>query len=337
MIKYIKPVSEAAAEGLVTEVYSQIKEDFGMLVEPFTLHSPSPKLLAGIWMATRESLVTGNVRREIKEAVAATVSRINQCPYCVDAHTIMLHATSEHKVAKAISKQDDEKIQDPEIRSIVAWASATRSPGADILRSPPFSKQDAPEIIGTAVTFHYINRMASVLLSETPLPSNSFLLKGILKRIAGRMFKGAVRRTKPSGLSVEFLSEAELPKDLNWAETTPAVAGAFARWAAIVEQVGKEILSPEVRTYVLEYVEAWSGEDPGLSRNWVEQAIGKFDEKSQAECRLALLTAIAPYQVDEVVIQRFRDYFPKDDELVGALAWSSFTAARKIGTWLSAY
>jgi AhpD family alkylhydroperoxidase len=181
VIKYIQPVSEATAEGLVAEVYSQIKEDFGMLVEPFTLHSPSPQLLAGIWMATRESLVTGNVRREIKEAVAATVSRINQCPYCVDAHTIMLHATSEHNVAKAISKQDDEKIQDPKIRSIVAWASATRSPDAEILRSPPFSTQDAPEIIGTAVSFHYINRMVSVLLSETPLPSNSFLLKGILK------------------------------------------------------------------------------------------------------------------------------------------------------------
>jgi AhpD family alkylhydroperoxidase len=337
VIKYIKPVSEAAAEGLVAEVYSQIKEDFGMLVEPFTLHSPSPQLLAGIWMATRESLVTGNIRRAIKEAVAATVSRINQCPYCVDAHTIMLHATSEHNIAKAISKQDDEKIQDPEIRSIVAWASATRSPGADILRSPPFSKQDAAEIIGTAVSFHYINRMVSVLLSETPLPSNSFLLKGILKRVAGRMFKGAVRRRKPSGLSVEFLQDAELPKDLNWAETNPTVAGAFARWASVVELVGEPVLSPEVRPFVIKYINTWDGAGPGLSRNWVEQVIGEFDEKSQAECRLALLTAIAPYQVDEVVIQRFRDYYPKDDELVGALAWSSFTAARKIGTWLSLY
>jgi hypothetical protein len=249
----------------------------------------------------------------------------------------MLHATSEHNVAKAISKQDDEKIQDPKIRSIVAWASATRSPDAEILRSPPFSTQDAPEIIGTAVSFHYINRMVSVLLSETPLPSNSFLLKGILKRVAGRMFKGAVRRTKPSGLSIEFLQEAELSKDLKWAETNPTVAGAFSRWAAIVELVGERVLSPEVCTYVIEYISTWNGEDPGLSRNWVEQAISEFDEKFQAECRLALLTAIAPYQVDEEVIQRFRDYYPKDDELVGALAWSSFTAARKIGTWLSLY
>lgn len=288
-------------------------------------------------MATRESLVTGNVRREIKEAVAATVSRINQCPYCVDAHTIMLHATSEHKVAKAIVKQDEEKIQDPEIRSIVKWASATRSPDADIISSPPFSREDAPEIIGTAVCFHYINRMVSVLLSETPLPSNNFLLKGILKRVAGRMFSRAVHRTKPLGLSLEFLPETELPEDLSWAKNSPIIAEAFARWAAIVEQVGKRVLSPEVRTYVLEYIEAWNGEDPGLSRSWVEKAIGEFDEQSQAECRLALLTAIAPYQVDEVVIQKFRDYYTKDDELVGALAWSSFTAARRIGTWLRAH
>ncbi|MFX1521542.1 MAG: carboxymuconolactone decarboxylase family protein [Promethearchaeota archaeon] len=337
MIQHIKPVSEAAAEGMVKTVYAQIKEDFGMLVEPFTLHSPSPKLLAGIWMATRESLVAGDVRRELKEAIAATVSRINQCPYCVDAHTIMLHATSEHKTAKAISKQDDEKIQDSEIRSIVEWASANRSPGTEILRSPPFSRQEAPEIIGTAVVFHYINRMVSLLLNETPLPSNNFLLKGILKRVAGRMFSRAVHRTKPSGLSLNFLPAAELPKDFAWAESSPIVAKAFSRWAAVVEDAGKKALSSEVRAFVLRYLQSWKGEAPGLDRSWVEHEINEYDNKFQAEVRLTLLTAIAPYQADEMVIQRFRNYYPQDEELISALAWSSFIAARRIGTWLYTY
>jgi hypothetical protein len=179
--------------------------------------------------------------------------------------------------------------------------------------------------------------MVNVLLSETPLPSNNFLLKGILKRVAGRMFSKAVKRTKSSGLSLEFLTEAELPEDLSWAKNSPIVAEAFSRWAAVVEDAGKKVLSPEVREFVLKYIEGWKGEDPGLGRNWVEQTINEYDKKFQAEGRISLLTAIAPYQIDEIVIQRFRDYYPNDDELIAALAWSSFAAARKIGTWLNAY
>jgi hypothetical protein len=51
VIKYIQAVPAGSAMGLVTEVYSQIKLEFGSLVEPFTLHSSMPKLLAGAWMA----------------------------------------------------------------------------------------------------------------------------------------------------------------------------------------------------------------------------------------------------------------------------------------------
>ncbi|GAG65037.1 unnamed protein product, partial [marine sediment metagenome] len=151
MIKHLQPVSSASANTLLAQAYPQIKRAFGALVEPFTLHAPAPRLLAGIWMATRETELVGIVRREIKEAVAATVSRLNQCPYCVDAHTMMLHATSAHGTATAISQVNDGEIQDPAIRQIVTWADATRSPDDPLLLRPPFSEAEAPEIIGTAV------------------------------------------------------------------------------------------------------------------------------------------------------------------------------------------
>ena len=151
------------------------------------------------------------------------------------------------------------------------------------------------------------------------------------------MFSKAVKRTKPSGLSLEFLAEAELPEDLSWAKNSPIVAEAFSRWAAVVEDAGNQVLSSEIRELVFKYIQNWKGEDPGLGRRWAEKAINGYDDKSKAEGILALLTAIAPYQIDEIVIQRFRDHFPKDDQLISALAWSSFIAARKIGTWISSY
>ena len=94
-IKYLNPVKEKASNPLVEEVYAQIKRDFGKIVEPFSVHSSFPKLLAGVWMASRESELVGVVPRSYKEAVAATVSVLNSCPYCVDAHSIMLYAAGE--------------------------------------------------------------------------------------------------------------------------------------------------------------------------------------------------------------------------------------------------
>ena len=335
-IRYIQPVPSDSAEGLVAQVYAQIKQDFSVLAEPFTLHSPVPELLAGVWSIYRESLVVGRVRRDVKEAVAATISRINGCPYCVDSHSVMLNAVSAHNTACAISHQRDDQIRDANVRSIVAWAAATRSPGANILLSPPFSQQDAPEIIGTAVFIHYMNRMVSVFLNETPLPSSRPWLKGILKRVAGwfLFFSKAIRRSKSSGASLELLPETELPNDFAWAKTVPNIAGAFARFAAVFDRIEEDLLPTEVRACVLKHVQAWNGVDPELGRHWVEQAVSEFDETSKAAGQLVLLTALAPYQVDEGIIHTFTTHFPEDDKLLGALAWGSFTAARRIGTWL---
>ena len=333
-IRYIQPIAPNYAEGLVARVYVQTKKEFGALVEPFTLHSPLPELLAGAWSACRESLLVGNVSRAVKEAVAATVSRINRCPYCVDAHTIMLNAASAHNSANAIIHHRDDQIRDPAVRSIVEWAAATRSTGAKILLSPPFSQKDAPEIIGTAVFFHYVNRMVSVLLSETPLPSNNRWLKGPFRRMAGWFFSRAVHRSKSSGASLELLPKTELPADLAWAKTSPNIAGAFARFSAVIDTVGRDLIPEHVQDCVVKYAQAWDGEDPGLGRHWVEEAINGFDDKSKDIARLVMLTAFAPYQVDERVVNSFTAHFVEDHELLGALAWGSFTAARRIGTWL---
>jgi AhpD family alkylhydroperoxidase len=336
-IKYIQPVLPNSADKLVARVYPQIKKEFGALAEPFTLHSPSPQLLAGAWSACRESLLVGSVRRDIKEAVAATVSRTNRCPYCVDAHTIMLNASSAHGLADAIFNQRDNQIKDPKMRSLVKWAAATRSPGAKILDSPPFSKKDAPQIIGTALFFHYINRMVLVLLSETPLPSNHRLLKGFFKKMAGFFFSRAVHRSKLLGRSLKLLPESKLPADLTWAKRSPNIAGAFARFAAVIDRAGQNFIPKEVRDCVEEQVQAWQGKEPGLGRHWVEEAMSGLDNKSKDITRLILLTALAPYQVDKDVVNAFTTHIAGDDKLIGALAWGSFTSSRRIGTWLHGY
>ena len=80
-------------------------------------------------------------------------------------------------------------------------------------------------------------------------------------------------------------------------------------------------------------------EKPGvffiIKRGDQEAHISGLDERSKDIGRLILLTALAPYQVDEEVVNSFTSHIIGDDKLIGALAWGSFTAARRIGTWLS--
>ncbi len=156
-----------------------------------------------------------------------------------------------------------------------------------------------------------------------------------MTRVAGSLIgKRVMRMSVRPGDSLALLPEAELPQEFSWAEPKPAVAGAFARLTAVVEEAGEETLPEAVRDLVREKISAWNGEDPGMSRKWVDEATADLDERSTAAGRLALLTARASYQVDKDVVEAFRTHFPSDAQLVAATAWASFTAARKVASWL---
>lgn len=326
-IKHLHVVTPALADEYTKKIYAQIKRDFGAIVEPMSLHSSVPRLLAGAWMATRETLITGTVPRATKEVIAASISQANECPYCVDAHTMMLDALGEHDLSGALISAAN--IDDPKLQSIKKWALSTLSPNSEIVQNPPFSAAEAPEIIGTAVLFHYINKLVSVFLSETPLPSNHQWLKGSLKRIAGWYFSSSAKRSKIAGESLTFLPDAALPPDLNWAAGSPNVSQALARFSAAIESGGENALSPTVRNCVQDFIESWQGEQPGISRRWVEKATRELAETSKQQGKTVLLASIAPYQILEEDIVRLKQEF-----LLGAIAWGSFSVAKKIGSWL---
>jgi hypothetical protein len=176
--------------------------------------------------------------------------------------------------------------------------------------------------------------MTNALLGKTPLPSNSRLLRKPLKTVASSMFSGAVNRPKFAGEALMLLHRADLPNDLRWAKRSSNIAQAVACLAVATEQAGEAALPAEVRAHVEEELAQWSGKTSELSLAWAEDAISRFDEATEAAARLALLTALAPDRIEEKAILMFRKHYPQDEKLVGALAWASFAAARKIGTWL---
>jgi AhpD family alkylhydroperoxidase len=333
-IRRVRPIRRTDADATTRALADQIERDFGAFAPPFALHAAVPTALAACWTMLRETLVTVHVDRLRKEAVASAVSRLNDCTYCVDAHTAALHALGDAVAADALATAAATDAPAPALAPVIAWALATRTPDAPILRTPPFSAAEAPELIAMASCFHYINRMVALFLTPSPLPFESPRLKGWARRFLRPVLRGQLQRPLAPAASLDFLPAATLPSDLAWAAHDPTLASAFARAAAAFDAVGAHALPAPVRALVAEHIEAWRGEDPGLGHRWVTEAIATLDDALRPAARFALLTAFAPYQVGDDVVADFRRAHPGDAALVGAAAWTSFTTARRIARWL---
>lgn len=333
-IRHVEPVAHT---DFAHRVVDQIERDFGALVPPYALHLPSPETLAACWSILREPAVGVVVPLAAKEAVAAAVSTSNACPYCVDVHTTTLHALARPEAAAAILVDRADEVTDPSLRAVVTWARSTRSPETPTLRERPFPAAAAPEVIGTALGFHYVNRMVNVFVADSPFPgSPSQAVKGGLRRMLAPGVRRMVTRPGAAGRTLEFLSEAPPSDEFGWAKPEPVIATAFTRAAAAFDAAGRRALPDSVRELVTARLSAWHGEDLGISRSWVEDAVVALPESERAAGRFTLLTALASHQADERVVADFRrtNTGHGDAAVIDAAAWASFAAARRIGEWL---
>lgn len=334
-IKFVTPVQRRDARGLVATVYAQAEREFA-LVPPITIFSAAPEILAGVWSSTREAFIVGKQGRVDREIVAAAVSQINTCPFCVEVHGAMLHGAGRHRLADGLmNAAGGQECDNP----LARWALATRTPGAAILASPPFGAGEAPQILATAILFHFINRMVNVFLEASPSPvrTNSTLLRAVFTRAFGALAgRRLIRVEAEPGASLALLPDAELPAVFAWARGNRAVARALARFASTIEAAGHRAVPDSVRAFVEDAVFRWNGEDPGLAREWLDGAVATLPTAAeQALARLCLLTALASYRVDEGVVNAYRGFEPSEARLIAATAWASLAAVKRLSGWIS--
>jgi AhpD family alkylhydroperoxidase len=336
-IQHVSPVRSGAAQGLVGRVYEQLEQEFGVLAPPVALHSPAPEVLAASWLMLREVLiVTGQVQRPLKEAVATTVSAANICPFCVSVHSSTLTGLAGATNALALANDKVGSVTDPRVRAVAAWAKDSGTEEGALRHEPTCPAREAPELIGTAILLQYLNRMVNVFLGELPLPPGvpKIALRPVMRILGGKL-RSATSEPHPPGRSLNLLPPAPLPGDLSWAAANSEVADAFARACAAIEAAGTRSVAAPVREAVLAELAGWHGELRGPSRAWVEAIVSGLPAAHRAAGRLALLTALASYQVDRSVIEEFRLYQPGDATLIELTSWASLTAARRVGGWMA--
>ena len=322
--RYVTPVPFAAATGLVDTVYRRIEAEFGMLAPPLALHAPAPSVLAASWSILREVMVApGLVTRPEKEAVAAAVSLANNCPYCAEVHGTTLRGLVRGKDPEAIAAGRIEDVADDRLRALAGWAAASaEAPGP-----APFPRAQAPELVGTVLTFHYINRMVNVFLQESPLPPVRGFARDLVRRGAARVMRRlASAALLPAHGTDDLLPAAPLPDDLRWAASRPTIADALARAAGAVDEGGERELTPAARELVRAALR-----DPGRHAGttpWLRERLGTLPERDRPATHLALLTAVSSFRVTDTVIAGVRATGADDAALIKITSWASLTAAR---------
>ncbi|MFK8084252.1 MAG: hypothetical protein AB8B97_28530 [Granulosicoccus sp.] len=315
-VNTLKPSRPANSAGLNQRVYAQMRRDF-MVAGPFVLHSEIPELLAGSWVLVRETLFAGSADRGSKEAVAWAVSKANQCPFCVDAHFAAVQASNNKESVLA------------------SWAEATAEANAPMLSSPPFTQYYA-EYLGTAVAFHYLNRMVSVFLDKKMMPVPDLLdgMSGIMAKV---MMGGMIRKSEglTVGDSLALLPETDkaLAWKPKWAESSRQVSEALAGWSSINETIMQSHFNEQFIDMIGERVDSWFG-GPALMSGYDYSGARWVFDKSDLPCaELALCTVYSPYNVTDTMLENALQSTGSTQALLTLVAWSAQRAARRCGDW----
>jgi hypothetical protein len=276
--------------------YAQVERDYGALVTPLLAHSPAPGLLPAAWRVLRATMVTeGLVDRTTKEAVAAAVAHANSCGYWEELHMTVLESLNRRRPADSeLTTRADHRIS-----QTTAWA---RQPET----ARPFDDQHVPELVGTVVVSHYLNRVAMVLCAaESAEPSR---------------FEAIARRAHDApGADTDTWPDTPLPAGFGWAAGRPAVASAFAYAATMIDAAGRRAVPESVRAMLLDGDSCEPDDLPPDDR---------------LAGRLASQTASAPDDVDPLLLPAWRAR-AGERAAVELVCWASFVRARLVGERLA--
>eukprot|EP01025_Chloroclados_australasicus_P052285 TRINITY_DN6089_c0_g1_i2.p2 TRINITY_DN6089_c0_g1~~TRINITY_DN6089_c0_g1_i2.p2 ORF type:complete len:370 (+),score=35.84 TRINITY_DN6089_c0_g1_i2:2366-3475(+) len=346
---------------IIQQIKKQIKQEFIPLEldqkqhNPQALHLFDESLMIGHWSTLREILVVpGRFSRSEKEVLAAFVSKANECRFCVNAHTTFAtgygHKEFDNSVQSAIQQGAPELLDNARLREIMEWFYHGNNQNT-INKRVPFSKEDAPELLGTAFLFNYVNRLVDIISTrDEVMPDLPWIIQYLIRTfpmlvqfmnwiVATLLPKMTVKAPAP-GLSSNFhtYTPEMLPKEFEWCAANEHIAAAFTAFAKAVDSLRDQYIPKNLQDIVAKFVDdEYDGSPAPISRNWVNKYLeGKVQDLSEGEiwaAKYMLLTVAARFQVDEQYENQLRDYYPSVEQRRSMCIWAAFKAAQKVAHW----
>lgn len=322
--RFFTPAPPRTASGLTAAVYRQLRDEFLGPVPTFQALAAVPEVQAATWSLLREALLAGDASRVDRELTASAVSRANRCRFCLDAHAMLLHALGEHALAEVIARGGTPP--QPAHAELVGWAEASRTPRATGWTSPY-----GPEVTGTVLAFHFINRVVSALLDPDLLPGG-LQRSPVVRSFGGRLYARAAREPKEPGGSLPLLG-ADPPPPPAWAGRSP-VGVAYAALRDVARR-GGDLLGDVARRTVEATVRWEDGRHPDRPTDWAVDLVRDVPGADRVGTRIALLAAFAPGAVTAGDVALWRLSHPDDADLVRLVAFGAITATEHVAQALS--
>ena len=326
-MRYVRAVPVRSATGLTKRVYEMIAEDF-FVNGSLSSHSQVPELFAGTWLGGRELVVvTDRLDRKTKEAMGATLSYINNCPYCADMLVSLVHGSGDHSAASNILREKEEAVSDPLLRDRLTWVRKYMTEGTECNSEAPFTVEELPEAIGTLFALNYVNRFSHVVMDGSHVGT---LLKDAALRIFGYELRETTERPIEPGRALDLLPPASMPDELAWARPNPRIADALARWGAAVDREASRAISPQVRELVQNSLSEWQGGTMPMSRKWVDKEVEQLSGEDPEIAKLILVVAKASWQFDGSLVQAVMPGQVDERRLIRILAFAAYSAATRL-------
>ncbi len=170
---YIPTINPENASGSLKSIYNMLEEKFQTVPKIFTSMSLRPDLLEPlVQFVTRLMIDDHKLERGTKELIAAYVSKINSCAYCVDAHSAMAMAQgfTEEQVKSILEDVESSPLLDAKTKKLLQYAEkATRRAykinEEDIqkLHEVGCSDEEILEAMLVTALFNFMDRVADAL------------------------------------------------------------------------------------------------------------------------------------------------------------------------------
>lgn len=156
-------------------VLLEIEKTFGGHVPNiFSAYAEHPPLLAANWQKFKVVMLSGNLRRKVKEAIASVVSYDNECRYCVVAHSTALRSmkVSQSQISAIFQGKFPDDFTEKEVALIKFARKANQNwhniSNADHKELVDLGIQESEmlEALGTMELFIAFNRFADVMKVE---------------------------------------------------------------------------------------------------------------------------------------------------------------------------
>lgn len=159
------------AGGKAKEVFTDIKQNFGMVPNLFKAYANRPEILEANWNKVKAVMTEGELPRQLKEMIAVVVSKANSCQYCVNGHSAALKmmGVSPQQVCQLVENFEATDLPEDTKTVLRLAVKSTKEPEAitdaeiEELRKLGYSDAQLVEIISVVDLFTSFNKFLDTL------------------------------------------------------------------------------------------------------------------------------------------------------------------------------